>query len=928
MNSKKPAPITTTLASSLPLHKPLHQAIQQVLPKPLAVSLLLTLSLPVAAAPVPSAFELSTLDSSNGFVINGRAGNIIGNLEKNGDRSGSSVSHAGDINGDGFDDVIIGAPGAYPNYNNQGGATYLVFGSNSNFTSPLEAADLDGSNGIILRGVSAGDKSGTSVSSAGDINGDGVDDLIIGAPSADANGNSNAGASYVVFGSSTTAFTTPFNLNSLNGSNGFVINGVAENDRSGISVSAAGDINNDDVDDLIIGADGAAPNGNGSGASYVVFGSNTTSFPASFDLSTLDGSNGFVINGADFFNRFGGSVSAAGDFNSDGVDDVIIGAVTSIGTSYVVFGSSSSSAFSTPVELDSLNGPGNRGAVIEGRRPGDLSGYSVSTAGDINGDGIDDVIIGAPGVGSHEDLSIPAYYAGNGASYIVFGNQSPSAFTAPLSLGALDGDNGFVLNGASFGDRSGNSVSAAGDLNGDGIDDLIIGAAHRSSNGDESGAGYVVFGKHSSSRFPPVLELFQLDGNDGYVINGVQEGDRSGTSVSAAGDINGDGISDLLVGAWRADPNGKIDAGSSYVVFMPVPDVAEPNNDVFSPTPLEMGAPQSHNIAPKGDRDFFTFTIDSAQIVVIETYNDGSAQSYDTVLELTLPDGTFVTDDNIDLSAGNRYSRIKRLLSAGDYQVEVYQRGNNGVIPSYGISVKSICNVSNPELKREVTPGEFVLLSLPCDPPTDQATIADVLADDIPGAYGTSWILFRYDESLNNGMGGYFGGADLDINQAKLRAGEGFWLVHTNSDPVVLDLPDDSTVASLEPQESTLANPACSSTEGCYVSTLEGSGNATSITWQLLGNPFPATVDTNDQRLIAESGMACLAPSGCDFTAAASANITAPFMWGYDETLTTPNKYVQVGPDFSNSVMQTWAGAWVGGWEHGQGAKLYWPLKD
>ena len=484
----------------------------------------------------PAQFELADLDGSNGFVLNGI--DIA-------DFSGFSVSGAGDVNGDGFDDLIIGAYGA--------NESYVVFGSDAGFGATFELSSLNGSNGFVLNGINAFDDSGRSVSNAGDVNGDGIDDLIISADLADPNGDSS-GESYVVFGSN-TGFGATFELSNLNGSNGFVLNGIDEGDNSGISVSGAGDVNGDGFDDLIIGADLADPNGSSSGESYVVFGSNV-GFSATFELSSLDGSNGFVLNGIDAEDLSGFSVSGAGDVNGDGFDDLIIGAPSSrssysaTGESYVVFGSNA--GFSATFELSSLDG--SNGFVLNGIDVRDSSGFSASGAGDVNGDGFDDLIIGAIAADPNGGYS--------GESYVVFGRNT--GLGATFELSSLDGGNGFVLNGIDVRDSSGGSVSSAGDINGDGIDDIIIGARGADPNGSASGESYVVFGRNTG--FGATFELSSLDGSNGFVLNGINAFDSSGGSVSSAGDINGDGIDDIIIGARVADTNN-ISSGQSYVVF-------------------------------------------------------------------------------------------------------------------------------------------------------------------------------------------------------------------------------------------------------------------------------------------------------------------------------------------------------------------------
>jgi hypothetical protein len=382
---------------------------------------------------------------------------------------------------------------------------------------------------------------------------------------------------------------TVLDLSSLKGNNGIKFNGINSDDFSGVSVSSA-DVNGDTIPDLIIGANGA--NGDNSlgtdqksdpGETYVIFGQDNVAWPASFDLSTLDGTNGFIIKGNRANDRSGISVSGLGDINGDGKADFIIGAAEAdtdsgtttyankeAGKAYVIYGRLDWTG--TPVlnlstktfPVDPANPTLKLGFTINGVNAGDLTGNSVKNAGDINNDGVSDIIIGARGKLS---ASTPGY------SYVLFGKTS--AWTNEFNLSSLAADttaaNGFVINGINSEDFSGWSVSGAGDINGDTYDDILIGARDASAAGvANAGETYVIFGRASTATWAPTFDLSTLatgGGAQGFVIQGISVGDQSGSSVSSAGDINGDTVADIIIGAQKSDPNGIATAGESYVVF-------------------------------------------------------------------------------------------------------------------------------------------------------------------------------------------------------------------------------------------------------------------------------------------------------------------------------------------------------------------------
>ena len=497
-------------------------------------------------------FALGSVDGTNGFKVEGFADQA---------QLGYAVSHAGDIDGDGFSDILVGAPFT-DLANKKEGTAYVIFGRATAISGGTMAISaLAASDGFVIEGEETGDYAGNSVSYLGDINNDGLADFLLGAQGGNSDNStiqSNIGKSYVVFGDSTIGTSGMISVSDLNGTNGFVVEGAEYNDFTGFDVSNAGDVNGDGYDDFLIGANDQPPYGNTRAESYLVFGGRTVGSAGSLTVLDLNGSNGFTLNGKSANDYTGYSVSAAGDINGDGIDDFLIGATrtselgrTESGSSYVVFGRNNLLVSGGTFELSTLNG--SNGFIIHGIDSYDRSGVAISSAGDFNGDGFDDIIIGADRANG--------YY---GEAYVVFGSDAVVS-GALFDLAKLDGSNGFVLQGDSNFHHFGRSVSLAGDVNGDGFSDVIVGAPYDPRSYGIS-RSYLIFGG-SEVGHTGLLEVSRLDATDGFVFEAEEE-DYAGFSVSGAGDFNGDGFDDLIIGApYGKNPVNQATSGSSYVVF-------------------------------------------------------------------------------------------------------------------------------------------------------------------------------------------------------------------------------------------------------------------------------------------------------------------------------------------------------------------------
>lgn len=435
--------------------------------------------------------------------LTGIPGKLITGFADSGDTGQRIVGLGGDLNGDNLSDFLFGAPSEDPS------RAYVVF-SPTDFESPtVDVSTLDGTNGFTIEGIGPSDATGVSIENAGDINGDGRSDIILGAFAADPSGRDDAGEAYVIFGQ--RQWDATVDVAGLHGTNGFRIAGLDEAGHLALSVAAAGDLNGDGFDDVVVSAPGAD---GGCGEVYVVFGK-SGGFDASIDLATLDGSNGFRIDGAAIGDNLGQSVAGIGDFDGDGIDDLAIGSKAGPhGSVYIVLGQQTFGVGAIQLaDLAGADRDSGLGFRIDGSSASGAIGARVEAAGDVNNDGFADLAISTGGAGEGE---------GPGSAYILYGRLPTT------SVARYGTEIGQVIQGSGGADSLFGRGGADQLIGGNGNDNLIGGDGNdllEGGNGMDrlrGGAGNdILHGGTGDDRLEGgsgdnVLE--GGDGNDTYIL--------------------------------------------------------------------------------------------------------------------------------------------------------------------------------------------------------------------------------------------------------------------------------------------------------------------------------------------------------------------------------------------------------------------------
>jgi hypothetical protein len=526
---------------------------------------------------------------------------------------GTSVASAGDINGDGYSDMIVGAP-AWDNGQAGEGKAYLYLGGASGLSTTV---------GWVYEGNQVGAALGTSVSTAGDVNNDGYSDIMVGAPGFDS-GQVNEGKVFVFYGSASGLAVTP----------SWTAEGNQTGAQFGYSIACVGDVNKDTYGDIAVGAPLADSGQADEGVVYLYRGS----------LAGLVATPVWFGEGNQQDAHFGMSIAASNDVNGDGFADVIIGAPDfnadadplKEGRAFAYYGRNTWPQASPNWTADTQQ---------------DGAGFasSLANAGDVNGDGYSDLAIGIPDYdnGQTDEGRVVVYFGGTTgfgttANWTMEINQAGASFGDAVAGADVNGDgysdvlvgasnytNGqqneggvFVYNGAAAGlslepnmtaesdqafSEFGGSVANGGDFNGDGLTDMFIGAPMYDNGQNNEGRVYVYAGKYNG-----------VSTIANWSVENAQALAEHGYSVSAAGDVNGDGFADVLVSAPYFDAT-YIDEGRVYLYLGSATGLSATPSNSLSPV-SQASALFGWSVAGAGDINADGFS----DIIIGDPYYDGN----------------------------------------------------------------------------------------------------------------------------------------------------------------------------------------------------------------------------------------------------------------------------------------------------------------